>query len=71
MKTLLVALLLAAAPGAAQERIAIIGGRVVTNMGAPLEGGTVLLSDGVVTAVNPPGAPVPADSGWWMPPASG
>jgi imidazolonepropionase-like amidohydrolase len=59
-KLLLVSILLASATGvAAQERIAITGGRVVTNMGAPIEGGTVLLSDGLVVGVQAGGS-VPA-----------
>jgi imidazolonepropionase-like amidohydrolase len=62
MKGILLAALLIAAttPAAAQERIAITGGRVVTNSGAPLDGGTVLLNDGVVVGVSPAGAAVPA-----------
>ncbi len=51
--------LLLAAPTVAQERLAIAGGRVVTNTGAPVEGGTVLLSGGRVEAVLPAGAAVP------------
>lgn len=53
-------LVLLPAPAAAQERLAIAGGRVVTNTGAPVEGGTVLLSGGRVEAVLPAGAAVPA-----------
>ncbi len=52
--------LLLAGPAVAQERVAISGGRVVTNAGAPLDGGTVLLSGGRVEAVLPAGAAVPA-----------
>lgn len=54
------AAVLIAVPGAAQERLAIAGGRVVTNAGAPVEGGTVLLSGGRVEAVLPAGAAAPA-----------
>jgi imidazolonepropionase-like amidohydrolase len=43
----------------AQERIAITGGKVITNAGAPIEGGTVLLNDGVVVGVQA-GTSVPA-----------
>ncbi len=43
----------------AQERIAITGGKVITNTGAPIEGGTVLLNDGVVVGVQA-GTAVPA-----------
>jgi len=43
----------------AQDRIAITGGRVITNTGAPIEGGTVLLNDGVVVGVQA-GTSVPA-----------
>ncbi|WP_448581330.1 amidohydrolase family protein [Thermaurantiacus sp.] len=61
MRWLLAALALALAiPAFAQERLAITGGRVVTNAGAPIEGGTVLLSGGRVQAVLPAGAAVPA-----------
>jgi imidazolonepropionase-like amidohydrolase len=49
-----------AAPAAAQERIAITGGRVVTNAGPIVEGGTVLVSGGQVERVLPAGAAVPA-----------
>jgi len=50
----------AALPALAQDRVAIVGGKVVTNAGAILEGGTVLLSDGVVVRVEPGSAAVPA-----------
>jgi imidazolonepropionase-like amidohydrolase len=53
-------MLLAAAPALAQERLAITGGRVITNVGAPVEGGAVLLSGGQVERVLPAGAPVPS-----------
>ncbi|MFQ3595453.1 MAG: amidohydrolase family protein [Sphingomonadaceae bacterium] len=60
MRRLLLALaLLAALPAAAQERLAIAGGRVVTNVGAPVEGGTVLVAGGRVERVLPAGQPVP------------
>jgi imidazolonepropionase-like amidohydrolase len=75
MRKLLLALLLAASTQAvAQERIAITGGRVVTNNGAPIDGGVVLLNDGVVIAVGPAGTAVPAGfrvidaSGKWVTP---
>jgi hypothetical protein len=60
-KLLLVSMLLASATGvAAQERIAITGGRVVTNNGAPIDGGVVLMNDGVIVGVGPAGMAVPA-----------
>lgn len=75
MRKLFLALLLAASTQAvAQERIAIVGGKVVTNMGAPIEGGVVLLNDGVVVGVGPAGTAVPASfrvvdaSGKWVTP---
>ena len=75
MKKLLLTLLLAASTQAiAQERIAIVGGKVVTNVGAPVEGGVVLLNDGVVVGVGPAGTAVPANfrvidaSGKWVTP---
>ncbi len=63
-----------ALPAMAQERIAITGGRVVTNNGAPIEGGVVLMNDGVVVGVGPAGTAVPANfrvvdaSGKWVTP---
>lgn len=60
MRRLLCVMLLLAAPSLAQERVAITGGRVVTNAGAPVAGGTVLMSGGRVEAVLPAGAAVPA-----------
>jgi len=75
MKTMLIALVAAASlPASAQDRIAIVGGKVVTNAGAPIEGGTVLMNDGVIVAVQPGGAAVPAGyrtvdaSGKWVTP---
>lgn len=75
MKKLLLALLLAASTQAmAQERIAIVGGKVVTNLGAPIENGVVLLNDGVVIGVGPAGTAVPANfrvidaTGKWVTP---
>ena len=75
MRKLLLALLLAASTQAvAQERIAITGGRVVTNNGAPIDGGVVLLNDGAVIAVGSAGTAVPAGfrvidaSGKWVTP---
>ncbi|MCG2841020.1 amidohydrolase family protein [Sandaracinobacter sp. RS1-74] len=62
MRKLLLALLLAASSQAVaqQERIAITGGKVVTNGGAPIEGGVVLISGGSVERVGPAGTAVPA-----------
>ncbi len=62
MKAVFFALLLAAAGPAlaAQEDIALVGGRVVTNGGAPIDNGVVLISDGVVVGVGPAGTPVPS-----------
>jgi imidazolonepropionase-like amidohydrolase len=55
-----VAVMLAlAGPAAAQERVAITGGMVVTNAGPRLEGGVVLLDRGQVVAVGAAGTPVP------------
>ncbi len=74
MKRLFLALLLSATPLAAQERIAITGGKVVTNAGAIVDGGTVLLQNGEVVAVQPAGSSVPAGyrsvdaSGKWVTP---
>jgi imidazolonepropionase-like amidohydrolase len=59
-RALLLILFGLAAPLAAQERLAITGGRVVTNVGPIVEGGTVLVSGGQVERVLPAGAPVPA-----------
>ncbi|WP_199554007.1 amidohydrolase family protein [Sandaracinobacteroides hominis] len=74
MRIFLLGLFLAAAvPALSQERIAITGGKVVTNGGAPIEGGTVLMNDGVVVSVAP-GVSVPAGyrqvdaSGKWVTP---
>lgn len=53
------ALVLASTGAVAQERIAITGGRVVSNAGAPIEGGTVLLNDGLVVGIQA-GGTVPA-----------
>lgn len=75
MKALFAALILALAmPAAAQERVAISGGRVVTNVGAIVDGGTLLLAGGRVERVLPAGAPAPAGyrqvdaSGKWVTP---
>ncbi|MGL6043230.1 MAG: amidohydrolase, partial [Sandaracinobacteroides sp.] len=60
MRRILAALLAAVSvPAAGQEAIAITGGKVITNAGAPIEGGTVLMNDGVVIAVEAGGV-VPA-----------
>lgn len=56
---LLSAALVVSTGAVAQERIAITGGKVITNTGAPIEGGTVLLNDGVVVGVQA-GTSVPA-----------
>lgn len=70
----LVALVLAALPAVAQDRLAIAGGRVVTNAGPVVEGGTVLVDGGRIAAVLPAGAAVPAGyrvldaSGKWVTP---
>jgi imidazolonepropionase-like amidohydrolase len=84
MRALVLALALLAAPGAAQDpalgmrgqqdRIALTGGRVVTNAGAPIEGGTVLIAGGEVAGVLPAGGAVPPGyraidvSGKWVTP---
>lgn len=75
MTKLLLALLLATATGAqAQERLAIVGGKVVTNTGAPMDGGVVLMTNGEVAGVGPAGTVVPQGyrvidaSGKWVTP---
>lgn len=75
MRSLLFAVaLLASSSALAQERIAITGGTVVTNVGAPIERGVVLMNDGVVVGVGPAGTAVPANfrvvdaSGKWVTP---
>ncbi|HEY6792790.1 MAG TPA: amidohydrolase [Trebonia sp.] len=45
----------------ANNSIAITGGRVVPIEGDPIDGGTVLVSGGVIEAVLEPGSPPPAD----------
>ena len=61
MRKLFLAMLLTASlPAMAQERIAITGGKVVTNSGAAIEGGTVLMHNGQIVGVQPAGAAVPA-----------
>jgi imidazolonepropionase-like amidohydrolase len=71
MRALLAILLLTAAP-AATENIAIVGGRVVTNSGAPVEGGTVLISGGkvagIVSGPAPQGYRTIDASGKWVTP---
>ncbi len=47
-------------PAAAQERVAIIGGRVVTNAGAPVDSAIVLMKNGEVERLLPPSSAVPA-----------
>lgn len=56
---LLSAALLVSTVALAQERVAITGGKVITNTGAPIEGGTVLLNNGVVVGLQA-GTSVPA-----------
>src|SRR5262245_40526039 len=53
MRTLriILVLLLAAAPLAAQERIAVKGGRVLTVAGPPIDNGVVLIRNGKIEAV--------------------
>jgi imidazolonepropionase-like amidohydrolase len=46
----------------AGNSIAITGGRVVPVEGDPIDGGTVLITDGVIAAVEGPGFVVPADA---------
>ena len=58
--SLAAALLLAAAPAAAQT-IAITGGTVYPVTGAPIRGGTVLIRDGRIAAVGA-SVPIPADA---------
>jgi imidazolonepropionase-like amidohydrolase len=41
------------------QTIAITGGRVVPIEGDPIDGGTVVLRDGKIAAVEGPGYPVP------------
>jgi imidazolonepropionase-like amidohydrolase len=55
----------------AQESVAIVGGRVVPITGGPIEGGTVLATDGKITAVGaivqvPEGARVIDAAGRWV-----
>jgi imidazolonepropionase-like amidohydrolase len=55
----------------AQESVAIVGGRVVPITGEPIEGGTVLATDGKITAVGaivqvPEGARVIDAAGRWV-----
>ena len=44
----------------ASNSIAITGGRVVPIEGDPIDGGTILVSGGVIEAVLEPGSPLPA-----------
>ena len=49
-------------PGSAAGSVAITGGRVVPIEGAPIEGGTVLMTDGKIAAVGGPDLIVPASA---------
>ncbi|HQR67810.1 MAG TPA: amidohydrolase, partial [Thermoanaerobaculia bacterium] len=63
--SLLAALLAAAAASAAElpDVFALVGAKVVTAPGKAIEKGTIVVRDGVVTAVGPAGAvAVPADA---------
>ncbi|QMW21525.1 amidohydrolase family protein [Sandaracinobacteroides saxicola] len=71
-RAILFALLLGASSLSAQT-IAITGGRVVTNTGAPVDGGTVVIRDGRIVAAGanvpvPAGATVVDASGKWVTP---
>ena len=55
----------------AEEAVAIVGGRVVPVTGDPIDGGTVLVEAGRITAVGtglaiPPGARVIDAAGRWV-----
>lgn len=55
------------------KTIAIVGGRIITNTGAPIEGGTVVIKDGRILSVGPGPAPagaaiVDAKGKWVTPP---
>lgn len=75
MRKLLLALLLATSGHAiARERIAIVGGHVVSNDGAQIDNGVVLMANGTIERVGPAGTAVPAGyrvidaSGKWVTP---
>src|SRR5579871_4113700 len=50
-KFILVAFLAAASPIAAQDRVAIKGGRIMPGVGAPIDGGVILINKGKIEAV--------------------
>src|SRR5262245_46429291 len=54
-------LLLAAAPAAAQERVAVKGGRVLPVAGPPIDNGVVLIRNGKIEAVGE-GVSIPSDA---------
>ncbi|MCS6986718.1 MAG: amidohydrolase family protein [Sphingomonadaceae bacterium] len=56
---LLALVALTGGPAGAQERFALVGGRVVTNVGQPVDGGTVLVVGGRIERVLPPGSAAP------------
>jgi imidazolonepropionase-like amidohydrolase len=60
-RLVLLLLVLTAGPVAAQERIAIKGGRVLPVSGAPIDGATVLIHQGKIEAVGKD-VPIPADA---------
>ncbi len=60
MKKLILAAALAGIATLAQAQVAFVGGKVVTNNGAPIENGVVVVNNGVITAVGPAGTAVPA-----------
>lgn len=60
MRKMLVAAALASIATAASAQVAFVGGRVVTNTGAPIENGVVVISNGQISAVGPAGTVVPA-----------
>ena len=61
MRKLLLLAALAGVSVAAQAQVAIVGGRVITNNGAPIENGVVITTaNGQVASIGPAGTPVPA-----------
>lgn len=61
MRLLLAALLVATAAPALAETIAIRAGRVITDAALPARGpATIIVTDGRITAINEPSAPIPA-----------